>query len=398
MSEPASQSPLAGIRVLDVSKNFAGPYAGLILSDLGADVIKVEEPTRGDESRHFPPFMRGGMSASFASLNRGKRSVAIDLKAGGQTREEVEALIASSDVFIENLRPGALDGLGLGFDRIAELNPNIIHCSVSAFGDQGEHAGEPGYDPMIQAFSGLMDITGDPDGPPSRVGTGVIDMGTGMWVAMRVITALYERKNGRVGPIHIQVTLVETAASFLIHHLTAARNAGADPSRLGSAMHNMAPYEAVQTKDEPIMVAAGSQRLYEKLCHVIEAPHLLTDARFVTNDDRLAHRRELIAEIEKSTAFFTAADLVKALKNVGIPTSVIRRVSEFAQDPQLDAQDYWRGAQGEDWRLPSLPLGIPGSGTFDRVPTLGEDTDDVLRSLAPNGSSSPMHVKGAAEA
>lgn len=373
--------PLSGLRVFDLTKNFAGPYATLILADMGAEVLKIEDLTRGDETRHMPPFLDDGTSAGFASLNRGKRSVAVDLKAGGQVRSDVEALVASSDIFIENLRPGAVDALGLGFERVAELNPNVIYCSISAYGPKGERAGGPGYDAMMQAYTGMMDLTGEAEGPASRVGTGVLDMGTGMWAAIRILGALHGDKAERVGPTHIEISLVETSAAFLIHHITGARLAGISPTRQGTAQHNTAPYEALQALDGKVMVAAASQSLYEKLCHVIGDPRLISDGRFRTNGDRVANRHELVAELEKTTASIKADDLVQALEKVGVPVSAIRTLTEFAHDSQLDALDWWRDVPDKNWSLPGLPLARPESGAGYRVPGLGEDTADVLKSV-----------------
>ncbi|GAA4012940.1 CoA transferase [Streptomyces plumbiresistens] len=377
----SSRAPLDGVRVFDLTKNVAGPYATLILADLGADVIKVEDPVRGDETRYFSPVLEDGIAATYASLNRGKRSVAVDLKAGGQSRSDVEALIASSDVFIENLRPGAVEALGLGFERVAEINPRIVYCSISAFSDQGEHAGAPGYDAMMQAYTGLMDLTGEASGPPSRIGTGVLDMGAGMWAAIRLLAALHGDPAERVRATHIKLSLVETAAAFVIHHLAASRLAGVNARRLGTAQHNTAPYEAIRAQDGSVMVAAASQKLFERLCHAIDNASLISDKRFLTNDDRVANRHELVAEIEQTTTAHKVEDVVRTLEAAGVPVSPIRTLREFAEDPELVSLDWWREVEGQEWALPGLPLDRPKQGTTYRVPALGEHTEEVLRSV-----------------
>nr|WP_296773449.1 CoA transferase [Rhodococcus sp. (in: high G+C Gram-positive bacteria)] len=380
MSTSSSPGPLSGIRVFDLTKNMAGPFATLILADMGADVIKVEDPIRGDETRHMPPFIDDETAAAYASLNRGKRSVAIDLKAESE-RADIEALVASSDVFVENLRPGAVDALGLGFERAAELNPRIVYCSISAYGDVGERAQAPGYDAMMQAYTGLMDVTGEPGRPPSRIGTGVLDYGAGMWGAMRILAALHGDASTRTGPVHIKLSLVETAAAFLIHHLAGARLAGATPTRTGTAQHNTAPYEAIQAADGKFMVAAASQKLYEKLCHALDRSELIEDPRFATNRDRVANRHELVSEIEKSTASLEIDSVVGTLEKAGVPVSPIRTINEFADDEQLEALDWWREAEGTGWGLPGLPIERPESGTSYRVATLGQHTEEVLGPL-----------------
>lgn len=374
----ASAAPLEGVRVMDLTRNFAGPYATLILTDLGADVIKVEDPARGDEGRHMPPFDAHGVSTMFAGYNRGKRSVALDLKDPSDL-QRARDLAATCDVFIESLRPGTTERLGLGYEEVRALQPGVLYVSISAFGGVGERGGEAGYDAMVQAYSGLMDLTGEPNRPPSRVGTGIIDIGTGMFAALNILAALPQTRATGQGQ-RIVCPMVETAAAFMIHHLTAAAYGDWKPTRSGSAQHNMAPYEAVQASDAPVLVAAASQILYRRLCEALDAPELVDDPRFAEAADRVANRQELVAELEQRAQRHTAEALERLLRDVGVPASQIRPVHEFTHDPQLEALGFWQPVPETDAALPITPfhLGDWRPRIRAAAPSLGEHNEQVF--------------------
>ncbi|MQB01357.1 MAG: CoA transferase [Actinobacteria bacterium] len=380
MAGTSLSAPLQGVRVFDMTRNFAGPYATLILTDLGADVIKVEDPARGDEGRYMPPFDSHGVSTMFAGYNRGKRSVAVDLKQEADAQRALD-LAATCDVFIENLRPGTTERLGLGFEAVRSRRRDVLYVSISAFGGMGARGQEPGYDAMIQAFSGLMDLTGDPEGPPSRVGTGIIDIGTGMWAALNIL-AFLPQVRGRQGA-HIQCPMADTAAALMIHHLTAVVHGGWQPTRTGTAQHNMAPYESVRAADADVLVAAASQKLFHALCTVLDAPELIDDERFLEGADRVANRKLLVAELERRTGGYSAEKLEALLRQAGIPGSRIRGVHEFADDPQLHAMGTWARVPGSERELPLTPFRVDRwrPAIYDDAPALGEHTEEVFKQV-----------------
>jgi crotonobetainyl-CoA:carnitine CoA-transferase CaiB-like acyl-CoA transferase len=369
-------SPLSGVTVVDLTINLAGPYASLVLRDLGARVIKVEPPT-GDDSRGWPPAV-DGVGTVFASFNRGKESVAIDAKRP-EGRELLHALVGRADVFIESLRPGKAAALGLSWEDLEAVNPRLLYCSVNAFGDAGPMAGAPGFDAIVQAYSGIVDLTGHPDGDPSRVGAAVIDVGTGMWAAIAILAALAnpdpDQRGGRV-----QATMLGTSVAFLMHHLAGVRLAGSIPTRLGTAQHNFAPYQALHTRDRMVMVGVNSDRMFRRFCTAVEDDgRLADDPRFAGNDGRVEHREALVARIEELTTRLGADELVERLGAAGVPASVVRSVTDLAYDPQLSALGLW-GVTDEGHPLPRVP--VDGAGqALGAVPALGEHTAAVLAEL-----------------
>jgi crotonobetainyl-CoA:carnitine CoA-transferase CaiB-like acyl-CoA transferase len=374
--ETATTGPLSGITVVDLTLNIAGPSATLILRDLGARVIKIESPT-GDDSRQWPPFV-DGLSTTYATFNRGKETIGLDLKTA-DGRRLARALIARADVFVESLRPGKATALGLDADTLLEENPALVYCSVNAFGSTGPLAGAPGFDAIIQAYSGILDLTGHPDAEPSRVGTAVIDVGTGMWAAMGVMAALIERERTGRGA-RVEQTLLGTATAFLMHHLAAVRLSGVAPRRLGTAQHNFAPYQVIRTRGGSILVGVNSDRMWLRFCQAIGDPgRLAADERFATNNARMANRGELISAIELLTQPQATDQLSAALADAGIPSSPVRTVAELAEDPQLDELGLW-GATDEGLDLIRFPVGRPGAGMGAAATTPGQ-TSLVLREL-----------------
>jgi CoA:oxalate CoA-transferase len=368
-----ASSPLSGVTVVDLTINLAGPYASLVLRDLGARVIKLEPPS-GDDSRDWPPYV-DGVGTVFAAFNRGKESVAIDAKTE-EGRERIHALVARADVFLESLRPGKAAALGLGWADLEAVNPRLIYCSVNAFGDQGPMSGAPGFDAIVQAYSGIMDLTGHPDAEPSRVGAAMIDVGTGMWAAISILAALAAPARERGG--RIQTTMLGSAVAFLQHHLAAVRLAGAVPARLGTAQHNFAPYQALHARDRMVMVGVNSDRMWRRFCDAIgDDGGLADDPRFAGNTARIEHREALVERIEELTTRFDADVLVQRLVAAGVPVSAVRPVTELATDPQLDALGLW-GETDDGHPLPRVPGTDRSLGT---IPALGEHTAAVLAEL-----------------
>ncbi|MET0451971.1 MAG: CaiB/BaiF CoA-transferase family protein [Mycobacterium sp.] len=367
--------PLEGIVVLDVTVNIAGPSATQILSDLGARVIKVEPPG-GDVSRRWAP-QADGIATVFSAFNRGKESVVLDGKRA-EGRELLHRLARDADVFVESMRPGKAAGIGLGWHELHELNPRLIYCSINAFGDAGPMAGVAGFDAVIQAYSGLMDMTGYPDGEPARVGGAIIDVGSGMWAALGILVALRQRDRDGQGR-RVPVTMLGTAVGYLMHHLTSAHLAGVEPTRLGTAQHNFAPYQAMRAADQMVMIGINSDAMWGRAAKALGAPHLATDARFATNSARVANRSDLVSSIEATIADMTACEVVERLAGVQVPASAIRSVGDLAKDPQLDALGLW-GTTPSGHTLLRSPL-AELDGALGDVALPGEQTASVLAEM-----------------
>ena len=367
--------PLDGTTVVDFTSNIAGPSATLVLADLGARVLKVEPPG-GDVSRAWTPQV-DGMATVFAAFNRGKESIVVDGKRA-EGRRLLHRLIGHADVFIESMRPGKAAALGLGWHELHAINPELVYCSINAFGDVGPMAGAAGLDAIIQAYSGLMHLTGYPDGDPARVGGAVIDVGTGMWSALGIMGALLQRQRDGCGR-QVPVAMLGTAVGFLMHHLTSTRLAGVEPQRLGTAQHNFAPYQAVRTADQMGMLGINSDAMWVRAAAMLGGAPLGSDPRFATNGARMANRVELIAALERLTVALPAAEVVARLTRADVPASVVRTLGALATDPQLDALGLW-GTTARGSVLPCTPVADVNVSISD-VPSVGEHTRLILRSL-----------------
>ena len=328
---------LAGVRVLDVTTNVAGPFATQILGDLGADVVKVERPSGGDDTRGWGPpnWPQSGESVTFSSLNRNKRSIALDLTAA-EDRAVFERLLADADVLVQSMRPGAFERLGYGRERLQALNHALIYAELRGFGPLGPLADEPAYDPLMQAFSGLMSLTGEAGRAPVRIPVSILDKGTGLWTAIGILNAL-RRRDATGRGAHVVTSLLETALTWESTQLAGYLANGEVPEPLGSATAGIAPYQAFATADAHIVIAAGNQRLWQKLCVALERPELLEDERFADNSRRFENRDALERELTATLRTRPAERWVETLARAGVPASVIRRIDEVAEDAQVRA-------------------------------------------------------------
>lgn len=325
---------LKDIRVLDLSRVLAGPYCSMILGDLGADVIKVERPGVGDETRHWgPPFAAPGESAYYICVNRNKRSITVDMKKP-EGLEIIKALARKSDVLLENFAPGTMESLGLGYETIKEINPAIIYCSITGFGPDGPYSNRAGYDLAVSALGGLMGITGEPDGPPVKVGVAITDVTTGISAQGAICAALYARtKTGRGQ--RIDLSLLETQVSALVNIASSYLISGEIPKRWGTAHETIVPYQGFETKDKYVIVAVGNDQLWVKFCKVIGRPDLAEDPRFKTNPLRVQNRKECIGILAPILKTRTRDEWVELLNREAIPCAPINTMDEVFSNPQV---------------------------------------------------------------
>jgi crotonobetainyl-CoA:carnitine CoA-transferase CaiB-like acyl-CoA transferase len=377
-----SFSPLAGMRVLDVTTSIAGPYCAEILGALGADVIKVERPDTGDDGRAWgPPFWKGE-GTMFLSANASKRSLACSLR-DPRGREALLRLVDGADVFLQSLRPGLAKRLGLGPDELRARNTRLVYCSIGAYGSVGPQRDEPGYDALMQAAGGLISMTGEPGRPGVRVGSSLIDQGTGTWAAIGILAALLERERTGAGRL-VDVSLYETALGYIGYHLAGYLADRTVPRGHGTGFPTIAPYEVIRTRDGELMVAAGNDRLYLLLCGALGADDLAIDPRFRTNPDRVANREALIALLEPYFAQDDTASWHERLTRAGVPAAPVADVADILASPQTEALEIMQRLPHPgipDLRLPALPLSLDGGRVLHRSPPplLGEHTAEILR-------------------
>ena len=374
---------LDGIRVLDLSRVMSGPFCTAMLADLGAEVIKVEMPEVGDDSRHFGPY-RDGESAYFMLLNRGKKSVTLNLKSD-RGREILEALVGSSDVVIENFRPGVADRLGIGYAALEPLNPGLVYASISGFGQDGPLAGRPAYDLVVQAMSGLMDVTGQRDGPPTAIGESMADVCAGMFAAWGISTALFARERTGKGR-HLDIAMLDSMFSMMLTVLSLQLYSDRAPVRVGSRHPVTYPVDAFEATDGHVVMVVSSDRAFGAFCKAIRRPALSEDERFRTNADRNANEGALKAIIEAWTSERTALEIVEAMDAAGIPAAPVLSLADVAESAHIASREMISTVGHPtlgDIPLVHQPVRFSGAERkFQRPPPgLGEHTRELLASL-----------------
>ena len=376
-------SPLEGIRVLDFSKILAGPLCTQYLGDMGADVVKIEPCKGGDDTRMWPPF-EDGTGTIFLAVNRNKRSLAIDLKSV-EGMAVCKRLAKQADVVVESFGPGVADRLGIGYDALKALNPRLVYCSISGYGTRGPMKEGKGYDLIAQAFTGMLSITGEPDGPPVRSPFSPVDQGTGLHAVIAIMGALMQR--GRTGAgMKLEASLFDSALGFLGYFLQGYWQRGTEPARSGSGHESLCPYQVFETMDKPLILGVANDALWQAFCKVARAPELAADARFATGAERVRHRRETVGAVARIMRTRTREEWTVLLDAHGIPCSPVHTLGELAQHPQTQASDmilHYRNDQGRELNSVASPLRANGERPALRVrpPRLGQDTAAILSEL-----------------
>ena len=385
-SHPA-RLPLEGINVVEIGQALAGPLSGVILADLGAEVIKIEKPGGGDDARLWGPMATEDASLMFNATNRSKKSVILDLKAPDDL-EKLYALIREADICIQNLRAGVAEKGGFGPAALMEVNPRLIYCQITAFGEDGPLAMHPGMDPLAQAYGGVMTLTGRPDDPPTFCAPAINDTATGMWAVIGALAALEERRHTGKGKA-IGCSLFESAVHWVNNPLNTYNFTGQAPVRTGAASPNLIPYQVFETADRPICLAAGNNRLFLKFAAEIGRPEWCDDARFNTPGPRFEHRDILIPMIAEILAADTCENWIRRLEGVGVPCSPVNDIPALAETEQLKAVKMVQDVPGRDFRLTGLPLTLDGERPPIRAasPGLGEHTEEVLGALGPGAKA-----------
>jgi len=377
-------TPLDGLTILDFTRVLAGPYCTMQLADLGARVIKIEQPGRGDDTRAWgPPFVRGE-SAYFLSINRNKESVALDLKHS-RARGILDALVSRADVIVENFRPGTMERLGLGYDTLAATHSRLVYCSISGFGQTGPRRAEAGYDAMMQAEAGLMSITGAADGPPFRLGVAIGDIATGMFAVQGILAALYARERSQRGQ-RVDIAMLDAVTALLTYQASIAFATGDTPRRMGNRHPSIAPYDTFTAADGEFVLSVGNDDQFRRLAGILQRPQLGIDPQYATNADRVRHYDALRDTLSRLFSSWTRADLLAALTAAGVPCSAVRSVTEALQDPQLSAREMivpLEHVSAGGIRVLGSPLKLSETPASVRTPppALGQHTDAVLREI-----------------
>ncbi|HEX6922731.1 MAG TPA: CaiB/BaiF CoA-transferase family protein [Bacillales bacterium] len=375
------KQPLEGIKVLDLSRVYAGPGGSMVLGDMGADVIRIEAPGGTDSIRGWSPFM-DGESTYYLCANKNKRSITINLKSD-TGKSLFLRLVEKADVVIENFKTGTMDRLGIGFQELKKVNPQIILCSVTGYGQTGPFNKEPGFDPVIQAIGGLMDVTGDPEGEPTRVGVPVVDIMSSLYAAISILSALRVRDENGDGQ-HIDLSLLDVQISALANVASSYLNTGFVTERKGNNHNNIVPYQVFQCRDKPLMIAAGNDSLFARLCKVVDHPEWAEDEKFQTNAARVTNRDEISDKLQEVLCNKKADEWFESLSEAGVPSGPVNNVEEVFQHPQVLARE-----MVEEIVHPTLgkvnmirnPIRFSGTPTTTRKhpPLLGEHTDDFLQ-------------------
>jgi crotonobetainyl-CoA:carnitine CoA-transferase CaiB-like acyl-CoA transferase len=374
-------APLAGLTVIDFTRVLSGPYCTMLLADMGARVIKLEQPGRGDDTRGWGPPFVNGESAYFLSINRNKESVTLDLKQTA-ARRVLESLLARADVLVENFRPGTMERLGLSYERLAARFPRLVYCSISGFGQTGPRRNEPGYDAVIQGEAGLMSITGDAAGPPYRLGVAISDIVSGMFAAQGITLALLARFRTERGQ-HVDIGMLDATAALLTYQAGIYFATGTTPTRMGNRHPTIAPYETFHALDGDFVVAVGNDEQFRRLCSIIGTESLATDERFVTNRARVVHYNELRPLLVERLRTRAREEWVRDLKAAGVPCGSVRDIAEVLADPQLDARgmiDTIDHITAGAIRVLGVPIKLSATPGSIRTapPALGQHTDRIL--------------------
>jgi crotonobetainyl-CoA:carnitine CoA-transferase CaiB-like acyl-CoA transferase len=372
--------PLSGIKVCDLTQNLAGPFCTQILGDLGAEVLKIEPPG-GDSARPWGPPFWGPDSTLFLSANRNKRSIILDLKRP-EGREVLHRIAAECDVFAQSARIGVPERLAYDYDSIRALRADVVYMSITAYGDRGPLSTQPGYDPLMQAFSGIMSLTGHPGEAPARVGGSVVDFGTGMWSAIAILAALRQRDATGVGA-RLDSSLLDTSLNWVSYHIMGYLSTGETPGPMGSGLVSIVPYQAFTTADGQVMIAAGNDGIFRRLCAALELPDLAIDPRFASNPARVQHRADLISVLERAIAPLSTDGLLELMQRFSVPCSPIQTIDEVTLDPQVQASGMIVDAPNPDapgYRDISLPLRIDGERPRGELPPPrpGQHTREIL--------------------
>ncbi len=380
----ASLSPLEGLRVVDLSRALSGPLCAMLLGDLGADVIKVEEPGTGDDSRHWGPPFQNGESAYFLSCNRNKRGATLNLKREGG-REALWRLIERADILIENFRPGLMEAFGFGYETVHARNPRLVYCSISAYGQDGPEASRPGYDIIMQGTTGATSVTGDPNGDPYRSGLPVCDVISGLMASQSILAALLARERTGQGQ-RVEATLLGATVAALGNFASSYLVSGVAPRRVGNSHPQIAPYDLLRAADGYINIAGGNDDIFRRLCVALDLPTLADDARFATNASRVANRAALLAALEARTRQIPVADLLTICVAAKIPAGPIRDMGEVLNSPQALHTGLVREIEHPTTgtvRMVDTPLRLSDTPATVRLPppTLGQHTAEVLREL-----------------
>ena len=387
MGTPNVAGPLAGLRVLDLTRALSGPFATMVLGDLGADVIKVEDIWHGDDTRRWGPPFQGDDAAYFLSVNRNKRGLSVNMKAP-EGRDIVLRLAAGSDILVENFRPGTAARLGLGYAELARDNPGLIYASISGYGQTGPSADLPGYDAVAQAVSGMMSVTGEPDGEPVRSGTSLADVGAGMWALIGILAALHARETSGQGQL-VDVSLLDGQIAWLTYVAGKYFATGVTPGRHGSAHESLTPYQVFPTADAPLMVAVGSDGLWRRFTSATGLDELADDPRFATNPDRVRNRDTLIPLITETLAAKSCAEWTDLLATAGVPAGPVNSVPAALEQPQVAAREMVVEVEhpvagtlkmlGSPIKLSAQPpTASPAPYLRRPPPVLGEHTDEIL--------------------
>lgn len=389
MSRPL---PLAGITVVELGHSVAAPYASEILGDLGADVIKIEK-AEGDDARNWAPPYWGTESATFLSLNRNKRSAIVNLKNALERDLLRQLILNRADIVIQNLRPGSAKEFGLDADSLRAQKPSLIYCTIGAFGAAGPLKDRPGYDPLMQAFGGLMSVTGEPDQPPVRVGTSIIDMAAGMWAVIGALSALVQRRDTGVGAT-IDTSLYETVLGWMCYHAANFQASGQLPKRQGSGAGMIVPYRGYATKDGFIVIAAGNDKLFASFAAVLGRPEWIKDPRFRTNPDRVSHQKELYPQIEQIVGEKTSQEWGVLLDKADVPNAPMQTIQQVLEHPQTKALGMLQPSPAGDITLMGLPLSFDGDRPAFRrgPPALGAHTEEIMGSAASPGATAKRAV------